>query len=252
MRSKSARAELLDFFRERSEEVFFSRQLEVLFEDRYFHWITNRALRNLIADGHLKSEWRNLQSGNGVRLLWDKSFRYYKRSATEIISLVEEYSHPNVTSALGLHGEMMVLSGFAEIEFVQKGRNINIYGSNQWEESEHNLDFVFERDGIGYGVEVKNTLGYIDKKELDIKVKLCAHLRLKPVFVVRMIPRVWISELSEIGGFALIMKYQLYHWTHKELADRISKRLGLPVDAPRKLQNQTMRRFLMWHERQIV
>jgi len=44
-----ARARLLAHFVDQPQEVFYSRQLEVLFEREYFHWVTNRALRKLIA-----------------------------------------------------------------------------------------------------------------------------------------------------------------------------------------------------------
>jgi hypothetical protein len=46
-----ARDELERFFDAHREAVFFSRQIEVQHEDRWFHWITNRALRDLVKDG---------------------------------------------------------------------------------------------------------------------------------------------------------------------------------------------------------
>jgi hypothetical protein len=58
-------------------------------------------------------------------------------------------------------------------------------------------------------------------------------------------------ELITAGGFALIMKYQLYPWTHKELAKRVASELGLPVDAPKALSEGTMHRFLAWHRKQL-
>ncbi len=60
---------------------------------------------------------------------------------------------------MGLHGEMMVLEGFARSEFVMRGRNTREFRGRLWIETENNLDFIFERDGQAYGVEVKNTLG---------------------------------------------------------------------------------------------
>ena len=47
----------------------------------------------------------------------------------------------------------------------------------------------------------------------------------------------------------MIMKYQLYPWTHKELAKRIAGELGLPVDAPKALHDGTMHKFVEWHRR---
>lgn len=246
-----AKEELRAYIEENKEQVFFSRQLEVLYEDKYFHWITNRAIRHLEGEGFVNSEVRQMITGGTIKLYWHKNFRYYKRSATKLTSLVEEYSNPNVSLALGLHGEIMVLTLFADAQFVQLGRETRSFRGKIWNVTEHDVDFIFERDEIAYGVEVKNTLGYMDKKEFDVKVKLCLHLGIRPLFAVRMMPKSWMYELSNVGGFGLIFKYQLYHWTHKELAKRVASEIGLPVDAPKRLSSSTMSRFLRWHNQQI-
>jgi hypothetical protein len=49
-----ARQDLIQLFEKQKDSVFFSRQLEVMFEEKYFHWITNRALRYLVKEGPLK------------------------------------------------------------------------------------------------------------------------------------------------------------------------------------------------------
>ena len=242
-----ARDHLRRFLNGNRDSVFFSRQLEVQNEDQYFHWITNRALHDLEAEGLIQSEWRKLSTGTAIRLVWHKKYRFYKRSASQLVSLVEEYSDPNIGGHLGLHGEAMVLEGFARIQFLMMGRNVNEYLNTRWEDTKHNLDFIFTRDGQAYGVEVKNTLGYMNREEFLIKIRLCKRLGLRPVFVCRMLPRSWIFELRQLGGFALILKYQLYPWTHQELAKRVKQRLNLPVDAPRFLYEGTMNRFLNWH-----
>jgi hypothetical protein len=250
-RELEARDHLRQFFDRNREHVFFSRQLEVLNENEYFHWITNRAIRDLEAEGLVRSEWRKLSTGTSIKLLWHKSYRFYKRSAGQLATLVEEYSDPNIGATLGLHGEMMVLEGFARTQFLMASRNTNEYQGKAWVETNHNLDFIFERDGEVYGIEVKNTLGYMDREEFLIKIRLCAWLGIKPVFVCRMLPRSWIYDLKNSGGFALILKYQLYPWTHKELARRVNEYLNLPVDAPRFLAEGTMNRFLKWHSKNL-
>lgn len=65
-----------------------------------------------------------------------------------------------------------MLEGFARHEFVMKGRNARSYGEKEWTRTDHNLDFVFARDGLAYGVEVKNTLGYMDQEELRTKIEM--------------------------------------------------------------------------------
>ena len=112
-----------------------------------------------------------------------------------------------------------------------------------WKESNHNLDFIFEKDGIAYGIEVKNTLGYLDIEEFAIKVRLALYLGVRPLFAVRALPATWIGVLAKVGGYAMVMGYQFYPWTHKELAIEIRERLLLPVDTPKKIEQGTMERF---------
>src|SRR5438128_636640 len=118
-----ARAKVEKFINENREKVFFSRQIEVLHEAEFFHWVTNRAIRDLEASGLIESETRSLKGGSTIKLLWHKSYRYYRRSAADLVRLVEEYAHPNIGGALGSHGELMVLEGFAKSRFVMMGRN---------------------------------------------------------------------------------------------------------------------------------
>jgi len=100
-----------------------------------------------------------------IKLLWNRSFRYYKREAKRVVALVEEYGSPNIGGAIGWHGEQMILAGFARREFVMRGHNTHRYGGKEWTKTNHNLDFIFERDQIVYSVQVKNTLSYMDQGE---------------------------------------------------------------------------------------
>jgi hypothetical protein len=191
---------LKELFDERRQEVFFSRQVEVLHEREWFHWITKRALKTLTAEGIIRSESRPLAHGGSVTLFWHHSYRYYQRAAARVVSRVNEYSDPNIGGALGLQGELLVLEGHARQQFLMLGRETRVYRSKEWTRTEHDLDFVFERDGIGYGVEVKNTLGYMDHDELVIKIEMCQHLDLRPLFAVRMLAKTWTNEIIQAGG----------------------------------------------------
>lgn len=120
-------AVLREFFNEHSDRVFTSRQVEVLHEREFFHWVSNRAVRDLVDEGLVKAEWRKLEFGGSVKLHWHRANRYPRRALAELVALVEEYSAPNIGGALGLHGEHMVLEGFAREEFVMRGREAREY-----------------------------------------------------------------------------------------------------------------------------
>ncbi len=250
-REGEAREDLEEFFEKNRDKVFFSRQIEVLYEDKYFHWVTNRAVRGLRDAGILRAEERKLATGGSIILNWHRSFRYYRRSAVQVVRLVEEYADPNIGAALGLHGESMVLEGFARSQFLMLARDAKSFEGREWESSDHNLDFIFQKDGRVYGLEVKNTLGYMEYDELDAKIRVCEHLKIRPVFVVRMAPKSWVEDVRKRGGFTLILRYQLYPWSHRDLAKKVARELGLPVDAPRALYDGTMRRFVGWHNKQL-
>ncbi len=134
-------------------------------------------------------ETRTLKTGGTINLLWHRSFRFYRRAATKLVALVDEYADPNIGGVIGLHGEFMVLEGFARCEFVMRGRNTREYAGKTWSETDQNLDFIFEKENRAYGIEVKNTLGYMDHDELATKIRMCRFLGISPVFAVRMLPR---------------------------------------------------------------
>lgn len=248
---EDAQEKLIEFFEARKEEVFFSRQIEVQHEDDFFHWITNRALRQLIDMDVIRFLNQELSWGGSTTLMWHKGLRYYKRPASRVIKLIEEYSNSEITREVGDRGELMTMEGFGRFQFVTVGRNTNEYKDRKWIRTGHDMDFIFEKDGQGYGVEVKNTLGYIDYSEFKVKTEMCQFLGLRPVFVVRMLPKPWIWELRQASGFALVLKYQLYPPYFKDLAKRVAEEFGLPVDSPRRLQDGTMQRFMNWHKKNV-
>jgi hypothetical protein len=208
-------------------KVFFATQLAVQNEDRFIHWITYRAIGDLIGKP-VKTEMRQMKTGARIRLLWHRGHRYFRRDAATLVRLVGQYSDPSVCASLGLHGETMILGGFARKQFVLRGEHTREFGGRRWTETGHDPDFIFERDEVAYGVEVKNSLSYMEQDEFRIKIRLCKHLNVRPVFAVRMLPRPWIIELVSAGGYAMILKYQLYPWTHARLAKRVPGDFGLP------------------------
>src|SRR5688572_27495584 len=80
-----AKKELIEIFESERTRVFFSRQLEIRLERKYFHWITSRALRALEAEGKIFSEKRALDFGGQIKLYWHRMNRYVKREANKVI-----------------------------------------------------------------------------------------------------------------------------------------------------------------------
>ena len=244
---QEAKQSLLHFFTEHREDVFYERQLQVIFEGSFFHWVTVDALHELLEDKKLQSELVPLSEKVNIRFYWTPSNRYWRRKSKITSNLVLEYSDHNFLTALGIHGESMFDVALPRAGFMPVASNANKFKGNEWTESSHNLDRIFIRDNIPYGTEIKNTLDYIPQEEMKIKLKICAKLGLKPLFIMRMAPKDYIWKIRQAGGFSLIIKYQLYPHGYRDLAKRVREQLKLPVDCPRAIEEGTIKRFLDWH-----
>jgi len=105
------------------------------------------------------------------------------------------------------------------------------------------------KTGVAYGCEIKNTLGYIEKNELENKLKMCEHLRVKPLFIMRWSPKTYNKMIIDKGGFALIFGSQIYELSQVKLVERLKTELGLPVGYPKAIPDGILERFVKWHEK---
>lgn len=184
---------------------------------------------------------------SSITIYRGKAHRYWRRQAQEIVGLVLQFSNESFTRALGRHGELMFDAALPTAGFLPNGRDVRSYGGKEWKETNHDLDRVCERDGVAYGIEIKNTLSYIEKEELDIKVRMCKYLGLRPLFIVRMAPKNYINGVWENGGYTLVFKHQLYPHGQESFASTVRECLQLPVDCPQRIADGTVNRFLTWH-----
>ncbi len=235
-------------FEDNPETVFYETQLAVRFEDRFFHWVTSRTLKELRESGKVASALQELTPNTPLRFYFNRRYRYWKRKAEEVRKLVLSFSDPVFTRALGAQGELLVDAGLPRVGFQPLADTVRSWDGKNWLETNHDLDRIFRRDGISYGTEIKNRLGYIPREEFAVKLRMCEALNLVPLFIARMMPRTYIQQVRQAGGFSLIMKHQFYPMSHRALALQVRTELGLPVDCPTRLQDSTLQRFLNWHE----
>jgi hypothetical protein len=245
-----AKEALEEFLRANNEDVFYMQQLEVFFEKQFFHWISSAAINELIEEGGLTSEERPLLGETRIKFVFNRGYRYYKRQIKEKLQVVREYSNPAIAEACGRQAEMLFFNSLTNRGFMSHGQNTNEYKGRKWEETDHNLDFILERDGKVYGTEVKNKWSYIDSDELDIKLRICDHLGIKPLFIMRGSPKHYNNMIYEAGGYAMIFVAQIYPFGQRDLVKRIKEKLGLEADCPRAIPDGIIDRFMQWHDRQ--
>ena len=242
-----AQKEIRELYEEDRESVYYIRQIQVKFEKKYYHWITNNAIIGLFKIGYLKDVRIPKEKGTSTRFFIHKANRYAKRTINSIEKIIEEYSQDHITRSCGHRAEDLFCNALAMRGFMPKAKKVKAYNNKKWKKTGHDLDFVFMRDGVSYGCEIKNTLGYIDKEELEVKLEMCAYFGIKPLFIMRYSPKTYNKLIYDNGGFALIFETQIYELSQEILVQKIRDDIGLPVICSKAIPDGIIDRFERWH-----
>lgn len=249
--SEQAKTELKAYFDENPGAVFFMKQLCVKHEARFFHWVTGRAVRELVEENFLSDHWEPLEGNVKARFVFRKTHRYHRAQVKRMVKVIRRYCDHDIAFGCGRQAEMLFLAGLRDKGFECIGKETNEYEGKKWTKTEHDFDYIISRDGVPYGCEVKNSLDYIERKELGIKLDICDHLKIRPLFIMRFAPKTYINQISRRGGFALIFVAQIYPFGERKLVNEIREELGLPVDCPRAIPEGIINRFWQWHQRNV-
>ena len=238
-----AKAALLERI-QAADRVFYVQQLEVLHEATFFHWITGRALRELIDEGRVQAFWEELFPNVRIRLVTRKSYRHWKREGQRVLDLVRRFSSGDFGRAIGPYGEMLVDGALGGMGVRLLGRDVRQLDGRAWTRTEHNLDRAYELDAVRYGVEINNTLKYVDDSELAIKLQMCDELGLRPLFIVRMMPKSWAwPRIIKAGGYVMMLGEQFYPVGSEAFAAEVRQRLLLPVSCPAQISGRSHRQI---------
>lgn len=246
-----AKDDITSLYDGNKREVYYLKQLQVRFEKEYFHWITCNVVRFLKDAGQLNIVKEVHKDNRETHFYIHPSNRYPKRKIKERVRLIEDFSRDEVSLSCGRRAEDLFCLGLAKQGFKILGEKVREWGGAKWKKTENDLDYVFERDGVCYGCEIKNTFEYIDKDELDIKLEMCRELRLKPLFIMRYAPKSYIKEVYENGGFSLLYEMKIFDISQKRLVEDIRRLLELPVDCPKAIGEGTINRFVKWHDNYV-
>jgi len=247
-----AKEEIKFLYEKDREVIFYIRQLQVKLEKKYFHWVTYNAIESLIKESYLRPISIPVSTfGTPIQFLVHYTNRYAKRTINELTKIIEEYSHDHITRSCGHRAEDLFALALASHGFLPTQKKVKEYKGKRWTKTGHNLDHIFEKDKVVYGSEIKNTLGYIEKEELEIKLEMCHTFHIRPLFILRYAPKTYIEMIREAGGYAMIFECQIYELSQVDLVQKIKTKLGLPVDCPQAIPEGIILRFNKWHTKSV-
>lgn len=253
---------------------YYQRQLQVLYENRFFEWVVSKALKELVNEGRLEAFDKeripalgDLKIVSGIKfytspesVVSDRDKTAMTRRILNMAKIVEKYSGEEHNAMLGKHLEILVKTQLQILQFKIEGTHTRKYGENEWSDTAHTLDFIAKRKNLAIGVEVKNELGVMDPEEIDTKIDMCSHLGLIPIFAVRWI-KPYIECIRQQGGFGWMFKTQILPLGQEKLAhamftkfsalhkkDGLNHRLEFPVSVKPVLPPKSVKRFESWIE----
>jgi hypothetical protein len=222
---------------------YHRKQIEVIFENRYDHWDVNNAVDSLVSQKFLRKK----RSGN-AHFVFRSNVRYYIREIKRRTKIIEAYSDPTITRALGNWAEKIVeyMCGLNGFEIL--GRNTNEFQGKRWAGTNENLDFIIGKDYIAYGIEVKNTLPYMETDEFLRKIAMCGFLGLTPLWIVRNAPEVQFNTMKASRGLILASKVQMYPYGQEPLTKRIWNKMRLPVGVRAEMPQKVVNSLISFHK----
>lgn len=196
----------------------------------------------MVEDGVLRKLVRTRGRGLVVSFVYTPNLTKtdVNQRISQHIKIINEYSNPNLQLEVGEWGEFLVKNMFEKYGWRVAARHVNEYRGVQWPKSKENLDFIFRKNDVAIGVEVKDALEYIKPKELGNKTEMCFYLGILPCFVLRKAPRMYQDLVNYHDGFIsyFLTKFYPYHYT--DLVRQIYEQTRLPVNVwwqiPEKVQ----------------
>jgi len=243
----AASKDLRKFFSRRRMPYYIG-QLECMFEKKYFHWVTHSAVRLLINDGFLK-ESNTVIAGNPMTFVHrpNLSAAVLNKHINAAKRLLKIVWSEEMAKMRGTHLEALVRAELRANGFLIVGIHTKQYRDKEWTETGHDLDFIAELgNGEAIGLEVKNTLPYIPKKEFELKLKMCEYFGVRPVFAARWLPKNYIYQAYRKRGFGWLFEYQAYPLGHERLCEQLQKRLSFPVMVMTELPPKSQELFSKW------
>lgn len=135
--------------------------------------------------------------------------------------------------------------------FVRAGFNILDENTNEFEGKTASIsgdvDFIAEKDGLKFGVEIKNGFSYSTTVEIKDKFRVAAELGVIPFFVVRRLPygaRKWITDN---GGLILPYNDSIYPFDCESKTRDCMNHLGFPIIMLKDIDDRFRNKLLEIH-----
>lgn len=251
----------------KEEKVVTDREIKVRLEP-IFPWVVGYALEALVREGTL-NEWG--YKGRRPIKLWapSKFFALKETKYPEIETIIKEKRDVSKAINAQLTGRA-VAAYFAEdvfdealekapLEFVIHDRNACEFRGRRVRSRERgpppDLDFIAERDGVVYGIDIKNWIRYEKETVSEVRKKVDAALQLDivPFIIARYVDKdTMFTEIIQKGGLVYPYNDLLFPNALSSLARRAEELLGYPIRCLNRIPMYMSEYILDLHNRRLA
>jgi len=221
-------------------------------EDEYSPWQVSEGLKKLKRSEILSSLTTQTDSIRKIVFYYPGIFdndikkkELILEKITKSCYWIERYSNQKITSVIGKHLHALVKSELRAQGFniIKEGR-VRSYNGKIWKESRHSLDMIVEHasTNITMGVEIKNTLDIISKKEIKRKISMCEYFGIIPLFACRWL-KPHAEQIKSNNAFAWQFEFQIYPLGMEELVNKVQKKFNYKMKVSSELPQKAIAEF---------
>lgn len=218
----------------------YDRELRYRLEGSFAHDQVGEALRELKEEGVLKQTGVPGRRGRGTGEHPNVFYRLPNSNYNELLPTMKTKLDLSIFIAgvgeeMGRHAELAWWRAFKRNNWsVFPDSETEVQGVSEYKGRKattgHDIEFVAERDGIEYGVEVKNRLTYPDDPYW--KLLVCMDLALVPLVVARWLNPGQPGIIIALGGAKpFIYRTAIYAKTYEPIINQAKSLLKFPIDA---------------------
>ncbi|MEM4635434.1 MAG: hypothetical protein QXL44_06055 [Candidatus Nitrosocaldus sp.] len=242
---EGAKQAILDLFNKDKNFIAYDREIRYRLESKYPHDVIGEAIKQLEKEGKLKRTnlpgRRSLNRNNPNVFYrvpdsnWKKQLELMRKKFE--LSLFITHLLPE----MGEHAEKAWWRAFRKNGwYVEPEKEEDIGGINCYKNKKasinNDIDFIVSKDGIAYGVEVKNGLTYPD--DLYFKVRVAIEIDVIPLVIARWLNPRQINVLKELKIPFIIYKEALVSSTFEPMVNNIKQYLQYPIIAKDEIDDE--------------
>ena len=226
---KKAKPIILDLLNKHSFLSQRSIQL-ILEQDNFWHTVTWNAIRDLEKEGKLRTA-KYPPRGNFPTWVYKPDLRINdikKEIDRELKPLYKEFM--DASSSMGKYCEDIIEKALTKAGFITLSRGENTkYFRGRMYPKKNDLDFIAYKEGVFYGIEVKNLLAYPTWIEDVVnKMAVAEYHGIQFVLISRALGP-YGYELFKCGGLHIEFDKLIWSPDFSSLAERLEERLYFPI-----------------------